>query len=214
MCSGLIGKKLRMIGMFTPEGRYIPVTVVKVGPCIVTQVKSEATDGYKALQLGFSEKKVSKVNKPLRGHFAKSGGKNFAHLREFPVDDPESFSLGQVLKADLFSAGERIDVTGTTKGRGFSGVVKRHGFHRGRMTHGSKSHRIPGSIGCSAYPAKVIKGKKMPGQHGNKRKTVRNLEIFDVRPDDNIIMVRGPIPGSETGIITIKKAKPAGTAKS
>ncbi|MCP5046439.1 MAG: 50S ribosomal protein L3, partial [bacterium] len=182
MCRGLIGKKLGMTGLFSTEGEYMPVTVVQVGPCVVTQIKTIATDGYNALQLGFGEKKESRINKPMEGHFKKSGETRFAFLREVPVDDPGEYNLGQAISLDVFKIGERVDVTGTTKGRGFAGVVKRHGFHGGKKTHGSHSHRIPGSIGCSATPAKVIKGKKMPGQYGNERKTARNLKIVDIRP--------------------------------
>jgi len=205
MIKGMMGKKLGMTGLFTPEGKYIPVTVVQVGPCVVTQVKTEATDGYNALQLGFEEKKKSRTTKPLQGHFKKSGKACYAHLREFAVDDPEEFSLGQTVALDVFRVGELVDISGTMKGRGFSGVIKRHGFHGGRKSHGSKSHRIPGSIGCSAWPAKVIKGKKLPGQYGNKGKTVRNVEIVDIRPDENIVMIKGAVPGAKSGLVAIRK---------
>ncbi len=207
MCRGLLGKKLGMTGLFTSQDRYIPVTVVKVGPCVVTQVKTMATDGYNAVQLGFGEKKKSGMNKPLKGHLKKSGETHYAILREVPVDDPDEFSLGQIVGLDVFQVGERVDVTGITKGRGFSGVIKRHGFHGGKKSHGSHSHRIPGSIGCSATPAKVIKGKKMPGQFGNERKTIRNLQIIDIRAEDNLIMIKGAIPGSRNSFVTIKKPK-------
>jgi large subunit ribosomal protein L3 len=166
-----------------------------------------ATDGYNAVQLGFGEKKKSGMNKPLKGHLKKSGETHYAILREVPVDDPDEFSLGQIVGLDVFQVGERVDVTGITKGRGFSGVIKRHGFHGGKKSHGSHSHRIPGSIGCSATPAKVIKGKKMPGQFGNERKTIRNLQIIDIRAEDNLIMIKGAIPGSRNSFVTIKKPK-------
>ena len=205
MCRGLLGKKLGMTGLFTSNDQYIPVTVVQVGPCVVTQINTTATDGYNAIQLGFSEKKKSRMNKPLKGHLKKSGDTHFAILREVPVDDPGQFSLGQTVGLDVFQIGERVDVTGITKGRGFSGVIKRHGFHGGKKSHGSHSHRIPGSIGCSATPAKVIKGKKMPGQYGNERKTVRNLKIVDIRSEDNLMMIKGAIPGSRNSMVTIKK---------
>jgi large subunit ribosomal protein L3 len=211
MFNGLMGKKLGMTGVFTPEGQYVPVTVIEAGPCVVTQIKTVASDGYDALQLGFEEKKEARTTKPMRGHFGKSGGRNFRHVKEFSVDHPEEYSLGQEVNLELFSVGERVDVMGSTKGRGFSGVIKRHGFHGGRKSHGSKSHRIPGSIGCSAYPARVIKGKKMPGQYGVTRKTVRNLEIVDIRPDENLIMVKGAIPGPKSGLVTIQKLKFAGS---
>ena len=164
MCKGIIGKKIGMTSVFASDGQLIPVTVLEAGPCVVTQVKSEKTDGYNALQLGFGQRKERRTNKPLKGHFRKSGDQCFAVLREVPVDDPAEFNLGQVISADLFAVGERVDVDGITKGRGFYGVVKRHGFRGGKKTHGSHSHRIPGSIGCSATTSKVIKGKKLPGQ--------------------------------------------------
>ena len=146
MCKGLIGKKLGMTSLFTPDGQYIPVTVIELGPCVVTQVKSEATDGYNAIQLGFGTKKSTRITKPLEGHLKKSGG-SFAVLREVPVDEATEYEVGQTVPLDIFTVGEKVDVVGTTKGRGFSGVTKRHGFHLGRKTHGSKSYRIPGSVG-------------------------------------------------------------------
>jgi len=205
MSRGLIGKKLGMMGLFTPDGRYLPITVLQVGPCVVTQVKTVDTDGYDALQIGFGEKKKTRTNKPMAGHFKKSGENSFAFLREFAVDKPDEFNLGQPVPIELFEVGERVDVVGTTKGRGFAGVIKRHGFHGGKKTHGSHSHRIPGSIGCSAWPAKVIKGKKMPGRYGNERKTIRNVEIVDIRPEENLIFLKGAIPGAKSGIVEIKK---------
>lgn len=212
MSKGLIGKKLGMTSIFTPEGHYIPVTVIQAGPCVVTQIKTEPSDGYNALQLGFETKRGDRTTKPLKGHFQKSGDACFAHTREFGVDDPDSFTLGQSLGPELFKVGERIDVVGTTKGRGFSGVMKRHGFGGGRKTHGSKCHRIPGSIGCSATPSKVIKGKRMPGQYGNVRHTVRNLEIVDIREEENLILVRGAVPGHRQALVMINKVKFANKA--
>jgi large subunit ribosomal protein L3 len=205
MIKGLLGKKLGMTGYFSPQGEYLPVTVIEAGPCVVTQIKTLANDGYNALQLGFTVKKEARINKPLRGHFKNSGDRCFAFLREFLVDNPEEYSLGQELSLDMFNVGDRVDVIGTTKGRGFSGVIKRHGFHGGRKTHGSKSHRIPGSIGCSAWPSKVIKGKKMPGQYGNQRQTVRNLEIIDIRPKENLLLVKGAVPGAKSGLVEVNK---------
>jgi len=207
MSRGLLGKKLGMTGYFTSEGRYFPVTVIEAGPCVVTQIKTRATDGYDALQLGFGEKRKSRVNKPLQGHFIKSGEQCFRYLREFSVDNPEEYNLGQEITVDMFNVGDRVDVVGTTKGRGFAGVIKRYGFHRGPMTHGSRNVRRPGSIGCSAWPAKVIKGKKMPGQYGNDRKTIRNLEIIDIRSEDNVILVKGAVPGAESGVMTVNELK-------
>lgn len=196
-----------MTSVFTGEGRYVPVTVLQAGPCVVTQVKTKDTDGYDALQLGFGEKKESRVNKPLKGHFKKSGDAFFRVMREVPVDNPSDFNPGQTITADLFTVGERVDVTGTSKGRGFAGVIKRHGFHGGKKTHGSHSHRIPGSIGCSAWPSKVIKGKKMPGQFGNARNTTRNLQVVDIRPEENLILIKGAVPGSPSGLVVIRKLK-------
>jgi large subunit ribosomal protein L3 len=207
MSRGLLGKKLGMTGFFTPEGRYLPATVIEAGPCVVTQIKTRATDGYDALQLGFGEKRKSRVNKPLQGHFKKSGELCFRYLREFSVDNPEEYNLGQEITVDMFKVGDRVDVVGTSKGRGFAGVIKRYGFHRGPMTHGSRNVRRPGSIGCSAWPAKVIKGKKMPGQYGNDRKTIRNLEIIDIRSEDNVILVKGAVPGAESGLMTVNELK-------
>lgn len=208
MSRGLMGKKLGMTGLFTPEGEYVPVTVVLAGPCVVTQVKTIATDGYNALQVGFGEKKKrSRVNRPMKGHLKKSGDAVFQRLKEFPVKDPKEYKVGQVLGLDIFKVGDRVDVTGTSKGRGFQGVIKRHGFHGGKKTHGSHCHRIPGSIGCSATPSKVVKGKKMPGQYGNERKTIRNLKVVDIRPDENLILIKGALPGSKSGLVEIKKPK-------
>jgi large subunit ribosomal protein L3 len=205
MCKGLVGKKLGMTSVFAPNGRYLPVTVLQVGPCVVTQIKRNDTDGYQALQLGYGSRKERKTTKPLQGHFQKSGGSCYATLKEVPVDNPEEYSLGQTLGTEVFAVGEKVNVTGTTKGRGFSGVMKRHGFGGGRTTHGCKNHRVPGSIGCSAWPSKVIKGKRMPGQHGVETKTIRNLEIVDIRPEENLILLKGPIPGFRSGIVTINK---------
>ncbi|MBT8363763.1 MAG: 50S ribosomal protein L3 [Deltaproteobacteria bacterium] len=207
MSSGILGKKLGMTGMFTPDGRYVPATVIEAGPCVVTQIKTKGTDGYDALQLGFGGKRTLRVNKPLQGHFKKSGDQCFRYLKEFSVENPADYNIGQQLTVEMFKVGERVDVVGTSKGRGFSGVIKRHGFHRGPMTHGSKNIRRPGSVGCSAWPAKVVKGKKMPGQYGNDRKTIRNLEIIDIRSDDNLILVKGAVPGAETGLLAVNKLK-------
>jgi large subunit ribosomal protein L3 len=205
MCKGLVGKKLGMTSMFGPNGQYIPVTVLQVGPCVVTQIKKDETDGYRALQLGFGFKKEKNTNKPLKGHFKKAGDACFEMLKEVGVDNPEDYTLGQSIGPEIFAIGAKVNVTGTTPGRGFSGVMKRHGFNGGRMTHGSHSKRTPGSIGCSAWPSKVIKGKRMPGQYGVETKTVRNLEVVDIRPEENLILLKGPLPGSRSGIVTINK---------
>jgi large subunit ribosomal protein L3 len=197
-----------MTSVFTPGGDYVPVTVLEMGPCVVTQVKTKTKDGYDALQLGFGEAKTTRTNKPLAGHLKKSGIETARILREFATENPDEYETGQTLSImDLFTVGDSVDVVGTMKGRGFSGVIKRHGFRRGRKTHGSHSIRIPGSIGCSAYPARVIKGKKMPGRYGTTRKTVRNLEIVDIRADQNILMVKGAVPGWKTGWVEVLKPK-------
>jgi large subunit ribosomal protein L3 len=212
MSKGLIGKKLGMTSIFTPDGHYIPVTVIQAGPCVVTQIKTQSSDGYDALQLGFDPRRTDKTTKPLQGHFKKSGGTCFSNVHEVGVSEPESFSLGQTIGSDIFKVGERVDVIGTTKGRGFSGVIKRHGFGGGRDTHGGHCHRIPGSIGCSAWPSRVTKGKRLPGQYGNSTQTARNLEIVDIRPDENLILVRGAVPGHRQASVMISKVKFAKTA--
>jgi len=207
MCKGMIGKKIGMTSYFTGSGEYYPVTVIQLGPCVVTQVKNEKIDGYQALQLGFGEKKTSRTNKPMIGHFEKSGNKPYAVLKEFKTDNPSDYSCGQEIKADIFRVGERVDVSGFSKGRGFSGVIKRHGFGGGRKTHGSHSLRIPGSIGCSAWPAHVIKGKKMPGHYGVEKHTVKDLKVIDIRIEDNIMLLKGPVPGANSGYVTVHKQK-------
>jgi large subunit ribosomal protein L3 len=207
MSKGLMGKKLGMTGLFAPDGRYVPVTVIEAGPCVVTQIKTTATDGYNALQLGFSEVKAKRVTKPRQGHFRKSGETFFRHVQEFPVDNPEAYSLGQKITLEIFSVGERVDVCGTTKGRGFAGVMKKEGFSGGPKTHGSKCHRIPGSIGTSAWPSRVFKGRGMPGHYGVDNQTMQNIEIVDIRPEENILMVKGAVPGPATGLVAVKKQK-------
>lgn len=211
MCKGIIGKKLGMTSVFSPNGGAVPVTVIQAGPCVVTQIKTRAVDGYDALQLAFGSKKVSLVNKPLRNHLKKSGQETARLLLEFGVDNPDDYKLGQSVGLDIFSIGEKIDLTGTTKGRGFSGVIKRHGFSGGRNTHGSHCHRIPGSIGASAWPSRVFKGKKFPGQYGHTRHTVQNLEIVDILPEENLVLVKGAVPGPVKGIVQLKKSRRAST---
>jgi len=206
MGKGLIGKKIGMTQVFWDDGASIPVTVIEAGPCVVVQKKTERTDGYNAIQLGFDRKKEKKATKPLKGHFDKAGKGYFRHLREFRVESPDEYELGQELNVDMFNIGDRVDVIGTTKGRGFAGVIKRHGFHGGRATHGSMFHRAPGSIGASAYPSRVFKGTRLPGQMGNKRKTVQNLVVAGVRAERNLILIKGPVPGSRNGIVVVKDA--------
>jgi large subunit ribosomal protein L3 len=205
MCKGLIGKKLGMTKVYTPEGIQVPVTVVEAGPCVVTQVKTNETDNYNALQLAFDEK-TKNVTKPLKGHFEKSGGKYFYKINEFPAENVADYEAGQEIGLDIFSKGEKVSVSGKSKGKGFSGTVKRHGFSRGPVTHGSRNVRKTGSIGCSADPARVIKGKKMPGQHGNKRVTVNKLQIVDIIPEENIILIKGAVPGHKNGYVEIRKS--------
>mmetsp|Transcript_22319 Transcript_22319/g.10705 ORF Transcript_22319/g.10705 Transcript_22319/m.10705 type:complete len:211 (+) Transcript_22319:361-993(+) len=207
MIRGLIGKKIGMSSLFTREGKCCPVTIIEVGPCAVTQIKRESTDGYNALQLGFGSKKSSKINKPLAGHLKKSGGETYKILKEFAVENSDDYSLGQKLTVGMFTVGDSVQVSGTTKGRGFAGVMKRHGFGGGKKSHGSHSHRIPGSIGCSASPAKVIRGKKMPGHYGACRHTVKNLKIVDIKHDKNLILIKGAVPGAKLEFIEINKPK-------
>ena len=206
MSTGLLGKKLGMTSVFSPEGHLVPVTVVKVGPCTVTQVKKHETDGYNALQVGFEEKDEKKINKPEAGHFEKSGGKGFKNLKEFRVDDPSEYEEGQVISLEDFSVGESVTISGTSKGKGFQGTIKRHGFSRGPETHGNRNHRKPGSVGMSAWPARIVKGKKMPGQMGNKRQTVKNLKIVDIMPEESVILLNVPVPGPEPGEIEVQKS--------
>ena len=206
MVNALIGKKLGMSQLFSPDGEVTPVTVIQVGPCTVTQIKSVASDGYNAVQLGFGEKKPQRTKKPLLGHFKKSGKGPFALVREVRVDDVGEFELGQEVNADIFQVGELVHVVGKSKGKGFAGTIKRWNFSRGPMSHGGMNKRAPGSIGCSATPARVIKGRKMPGQMGNRRATVKGLMVVDVRPEENIILIRGAVPGGRNGVVFIKKS--------
>lgn len=206
MVNALIGKKLGMSQLFSPDGEVTPVTVIQVGPCTVTQIKSVASDGYNAVQLGFGEKKPQRTKKPLLGHFRKSGKGPFAVVREVRVDDVGEFELGQEVSADIFQVGELVHVVGKSKGKGFAGTIKRWNFSRGPMSHGGMNKRAPGSIGCSATPARVIKGRKMPGQMGNRRATVKGLMVVDVRPEENIILIRGAVPGGRNGVVFIKKS--------
>ncbi len=206
MLKGLIGKKIGMTRLFLEEGRAVPVTVLQVGPCTVVQVKTPDKERYSALQLGFGEKKAVRVNKPGTGHFAKAGVQPKAVLREFKVDDTAEFQVGQEITAAIFARGEKVNVTGRTKGRGFAGVVKRHNFGGGRDTHGCTTHDLPGSIGASADPARVVKGRRMPGHYGDVRMQSRNLKVVDVRPEDNLVLVKGAVPGAKGGIVFIEKA--------
>lgn len=204
--SALLGKKIGMTNVFSSEGKLVPVTVVQAGPCVVTQVKTKETDGYNALQLGFDEKKVEKLNKPIAGHLKKAGDKGFRVLREFRTDDIEDVEAGAILGIDMFAVGDKVNISGISKGRGFQGTIKRHGFSRGPETHGSRNHRKPGSIGNSAWPGRVVKGKKLPGHMGTNRETVKNLTIVDIIHEDNLLLVKGAVPGFKTGILEVKKS--------
>lgn len=201
---GLLGKKIGMTRIYNEMGNVIPVTVVEAGPCKVLQVKTEAIDGYNAIQVGFEEKKASRVNKPMAGHMKNAGAEGYYHIREFRVDDPAKYELGQELTLDsLFQVGVSVDVQGTSKGHGFQGVIKRHGFRGGGAGHGSTFHRAPGSIGCSAWPSRVVKGKKLPGRMGNDTVLKKNVVIVDVRSEENIVLLKGPVPGAKNGLLKI-----------
>ena len=206
MKKGLIGKKIGMTQIFNEEGKVIPVTVIEAGPCVVSQVKTEETDGYNSIQLGFGAIKESKVNKPERGHFTKANIAPARYLREIRVDSIEDVKVGDELKADIFMAGDKIDIQGTSKGKGFQGVIKRHGQHRGPMGHGSMYHRRPGSMGSTSTPGRVFKGKKLPGHMGAETVTIQNLEVIKVDLDKNIILVKGSVPGAKGAILKIKSA--------
>ena len=206
MKKGLIGKKIGMTQIFNEEGKVIPVTVIEAGPCVVSQVKTEETDGYNSIQLGFGAIKESKVNKPERGHFTKANIAPARYLREFRVDSIEDVKVGDELKADIFMAGDKIDIQGTSKGKGFQGVIKRHGQHRGPMGHGSMYHRRPGSMGFTSTPGRVFKGKKLPGHMGAETVTIQNLEVIKVDLDKNIILVKGSVPGAKGSILKIKSS--------
>lgn len=205
MKKGLIGRKLGMTQIFTEDGSSVPVTVVEVEPSVVIQKKTVAVDGYDALQLGYGRVKQKSVTKPLQGHIGKAGKGFFSVLHEFR-GDVEGVEVGQELTVEIFSAGDYVDVTGISKGKGFAGSVKRHGFGGGRATHGSMFHRAPGSIGASADPSRVLRGKKLPGQMGNVKKTLQNLRVVAIRPEDNAMLIRGSVPGGRRGVIFIKQA--------
>ena len=203
---GLLGKKIGMTSVFSADGKNIPCTVIEVGPCVVTQVKTVATDGYDALQLGFEERKLKHTTKPQLGHFEKAGTTPKRHLAEFQNFDRE-YAAGETITVDIFSENDFVDVAGTSKGKGFQGVVKRHGFGGvGQTTHGQHNRlRAPGSIGACSYPAKVFKGMRMAGQTGNERVTVQNLKVVKIIPENNIMMLKGSIPGSKGSIVYVEK---------
>ncbi|MCG8403040.1 MAG: 50S ribosomal protein L3 [Firmicutes bacterium] len=199
----IMGKKVGMTQIFTQTGESIPVTVIEAGPCIIVQKKKAERDGYSAVQLGFGDKRENLFNKPQKGHFDKAGVKPKRYLREVRIDDVDAYEVGQEIKTDIFAPGERVDVVGITKGRGFAGGIKRHGFHRGPMSHGSKYHRRPGSLAAKG-PARVFKGRKLPGHYGAERVTVQNLEVIRVDAGQNLLAVRGAVPGPRGGLLTVK----------
>jgi large subunit ribosomal protein L3 len=207
MVNGIIGKKLGMTQIFAEDGTVTPVTVIKAGPCVVVQRKTVSTDGYEAVQLGFVEEKAPKrVNKPMKGHFQKAGIPPTRILREVRLGNgDEGASVGDKVLVDQFAENDVVEIVGTSKGRGFAGFVKRHGFGGGRDTHGSMFHRAPGSIGASAYPSRVIKGTRMAGHMGVERKTIKNLRVVRVNAEENLIMVRGAVPGPTGAYVLIKK---------
>ena len=205
MVKAIIGRKLEMVQLFAEDGTVLPVTLIEAGPCVVTQIKTPERDGYAALQMGFGKSKPKNVTKPMKGHLDKVGKGYFKVLHEVRTDQIEDFQTGQELSVEAFAIGEVVDVTGISKGKGFSGTIRRWNFQRGPAGHGSKNVREPGSTGNATYPGRVIKGKKMPGQKGNRRVTLMGLKIVDVRPEDNLMIVKGSIPGSRNGIVFIRK---------
>ncbi len=202
---GLVGRKVGMTQIFTEEGVVIPVTVIEVEPNVVTQVKTVDTDGYNAIQIGFGSIKDKNVSKPLKGHFAKSGVIAKRKLMEFRAENASEFTAGQEIKADLFQVGEKVDITGISKGKGFQGVIKRHGQRSGPSAHGSRYHRRPGSMGAATFPGRVFKGKKLPGHTGNVQITIQNLEVVKVDVERNALLVKGAVPGPKRGLLTIKE---------
>lgn len=205
MKKGIIGKKIGMTQIFDEAGNVVPVTVIEAGPCVVVQKKTTETDGYDSVQLGFEDIADKKLTKPVAGHFAKAGVAAKRHLKEFRLDDAKTMDVGDVVAADTFAAGDRVDVTGITKGHGYSGVIKRWNCHKLRMTHGvGPVHRQPGSMGANSSPSRIFKNKKMAGQYGNEQVTVQNLNVVRVDAEKNLIAVKGAIPGAKGGIVFIR----------
>ncbi|MEB3183242.1 MAG: 50S ribosomal protein L3 [Cyanobacteriota bacterium] len=211
MSIGILGKKLGMSQFFDDEGRSIPVTVIEAGPCRITQLKSTATDGYSAVQIGFGEIREKLVNKPARGHLARSGDEPLRHLREYRVEALDGLELGSAITVSAFEAGQKVDVSGDTIGRGFAGYQKRHGFSRGPMSHGSKNHREPGSTGAGTTPGRVYPGKRMAGRYGGKQITTRGLTILKVDAEHNLLVVKGSVPGKPGALLDIRPAKRVGS---
>lgn len=210
MIEGLLGRKIGMTQVFGTRGEVIPVTVLEVGPCVVTQVRTQDRDGYEAVQVGFGDASPRSLTKPEQGHL-RAAGRLVRHLREFDTDNVEEHKVGDVINADLFAAGQLVDITGTSKGRGFQGVMKRHGFRGGPRTHGQSDRaRAPGSIGAGTTPGHIFKGTRMAGRMGNRRVTVQNLQVVEVLTDRNLVLVRGSVPGAKNGLIMIRRAVKAG----
>jgi large subunit ribosomal protein L3 len=207
---GILGTKLGMTQIFDEEGRAIPVTIVQAGPCTITQIKTKQTDGYTAVQVGYQEVKPKAINRPELGHLAKSSAPPLRHLREYRLDDTSNFELGQPVSADIFSAGQIVDVSGTSIGRGFAGYQKRHNFKRGPMAHGSKNHRLPGSTGPGTTPGRVFPGKRMAGRLGGTRVTIRKLEVVRVDADRNLLLIKGAVPGKPGALLSVVPAKQVG----
>ncbi len=205
MITAIIGRKLDMTQVFANDGSVYPVTLVQAGPCTVTQVKTLEKDGYSALQIGFGTKKAKSVNRPMKGHMDKAGKGYFEVLREVPAESTSEHNAGDQVLAEMFAIGDHVDIIGKSIGKGFAGTIKRWNFQRGPDGHGSKNVREPGSTGMATYPGRVIRGKKMPGQKGNKRTTVLNLRVVDVRPEDNLLLIHGAVPGAKNGIVVIRK---------
>jgi len=200
---GLLGNKIGMTQIFDESGNIIPVTILKVGPCVITQVKTDTKDGYDAIQIGYGNVSNKKLTQPELGHLQKANIQPLKYLKEFRVENTEQFEIGQVLTANLFEPGQLINVRGKTIGKGFTGLQKRHNFSRGPMTHGSKNHRAPGSIGMGTTPGRVLPGKKMSGQLGNKVTTVKKLEIIQINAEENIIVIKGSVPGKPGNLLSI-----------
>lgn len=204
MKKAILGKKVGMTQVFDSEGRALPVTVIEAGPNVVVQKKTIENDGYEAIQVGFVDAKERRVTKPLKGHFSKAKVAAKKYLREFKLEGTAGYEIGQEFKADVFTVGEKVDVSGVSKGKGFSGAIKRHGFHRGPMSHGSKYHRGVGSMGASSDPSRTFKGKKLPGHMGAQNVTVQNMEIVMVDPEKNVILVKGGVPGIRGSLVMIR----------
>ena len=205
MKKAILATKVGMTQIFNDEGVLTPVTVLQAGPCVVTQVKTVENDGYKAVQVGFVDKREKLVTKPLKGHFDKAGVSYKRFVRELKFDNAEEYSVKDEIKADIFAAGDKIDATAISKGKGFQGAIKRHGQHRGPMAHGSKFHRHQGSNGACSGPSKVFKGKGMPGHMGHKKVTIQNLEVVRVDAENNLILVKGAVPGPKKALVTLKE---------